>query len=108
MDITIQSPGFKASETLENYVKEKLNKLNEHDSKIISADVTLYLGPQSEHDNNYCEIKLEVPGNTHFVKKSSPSFEHSVIIAVEALQKMVDKDKDKDINRRRSESTLPE
>ncbi|MGN6568767.1 MAG: HPF/RaiA family ribosome-associated protein [Flavipsychrobacter sp.] len=106
MEIIIQSPGFKASEQLEAYVREKLNKLDEHDSKIVRADVTLYLGPQSEPNNNYCEIRLEVPGADHFVKKNSATFEHSVIEAVEALHRMIQKDKDKNIDRRRAENTI--
>lgn len=108
MNIIIQSPGFKASESLESYVKEKLAKLDEHDSKIIRADVTLYLGPQSEQDNNYCEIRLEVPGADHFVKKNSPTFEHSIVESVEALHRMIQKDKDKNIDRRRTENTAAE
>ncbi|MBS1689483.1 MAG: ribosome-associated translation inhibitor RaiA [Bacteroidetes bacterium] len=108
MDIIIQSPGFKASESLESYVKEKLNKLDEHDSKIIRADVTLYLGPQSEPANNYCEIRLEVPGADHFVKKNSTTFEHSVVESVEALHRMIQKDKDRNIDRRRTENTTAE
>lgn len=106
MEIIIQSPGFKASESLEAYVKEKLSKLEEHDNKIIRADVTLYLGPQSEQNNNYCEIRLEIPGADHFAKKSSATFEHSVIEAVEALHRMIQKDKDKNIDRRRAENTI--
>jgi len=108
MNIIIQSPGFKASESLETYVREKLTKLNEHDSKIIRADVTLYLGPQSEQANNYCEIRLEVPGADHFVKKNSTTFEHSVIESVEALHRMIQKDKDKNIDRRHAENTITE
>ena len=70
MDIIIQSPGFIAGERLENYIREKLEKF-ENRENIIRADVTLYIGSDSNPANNYCEIRLEVPGNDHFVKKNT-------------------------------------
>lgn len=99
MDIIIQSLGFKASTDLEAFIQEKLGKLNPNDS-IIRANVTLFQGSDSNPTNNYCEIRLEVPGNDHFVKKSSDIFEKSVVEAVDTLQKMLHKSKEKELSRR--------
>jgi putative sigma-54 modulation protein len=99
MDIIIQSLGFKASTDLEAFIHEKLGKLNPNDS-IIRANVTLFQGSDSNPTNNYCEIRLEVPGNDHFVKKSSDIFEKSVVEAVDTLQKMLHKSKEKELSRR--------
>ena len=85
MDIIIQSLGFTAGEQLENYVREKLGKLNPKDH-IIRANVVLFLGPDKATPNTYCEIRLEVPGNDLFIKESSPEFEQSVDAAVNKLQ----------------------
>ena len=106
MDIIIESPGFKASDALENYVRETLSKLKS--DKIIRADVTLYKGADSDPANNFCEIRLEVPGNDHFVKKGSGTFETAVLDAVETLQEVLQKAKDKmlDRNRRIDKQTL--
>lgn len=99
MDIIIESPGFKASNELESYVRETLAKLKS--DKIIRADVTLYKGSDANPVNNYCEIRLEVPGNDHFVKKSAGTFETAVLDAVETLQEILKKTKEKNIDRNR-------
>lgn len=99
MDIIIQSLGFKAGEELEGYIREKLEKINPKDH-IVRANVTLFLGPEQATRNTYCEIRLEVPGNDHFVKESNPDFETAVDAAVTILQQMIRKTRDKQSDRR--------
>jgi putative sigma-54 modulation protein len=99
MDIIIQSLGFKAGDDLEAYIHEKLSKLNPNDH-IVRANVTLFLGPDRATRNTYCEIRLEVPGNDHFVKESNPDFEQAVDAAVNKLQQMVRKSRDKQSDKR--------
>ncbi len=99
MDIIIQSLGFKAGEQLESYIRGKLDKLSPSDH-IIRANVTLYLGPDRATPNDYCEIRLEVPGNDLFVKESSPDFEQAIDEAVNKLQSMIRKSKDKVVRSR--------
>ena len=106
MDIIIQSLGFKHSDNLEAFVHEKLAKLNNEAEKIVRANVTLYQGSGS-NENNYCEIRLEVPGNDHFVKKSNEVFETAILEAVETLQKVFRKSKEKEISRRQAEMAPP-
>lgn len=101
MDIIIQSLGFTASEDLKNFISEHLNKLINQDN-VVRANVTLFKGSDSNPSNNYCEIRLEIPGNDHFVKKSSELFEKSVSEAVDTLQKMMKKTKEKEIGRRQA------
>lgn len=98
MDIIIQSLGFKASEALEAYIREKLEKLTPSD-RIIRANVILFLGPDRATANNYCEIRLEVPGNDLFIKESNPEFEQAVDEAVNKLQSMWRKAREKEIER---------
>lgn len=97
MDVIIQSLGFKAGEQLEEYIREKLSKLKPNDH-IVRANVTLFLGPDRATPNTYCEIRLEVPGNDHFIKESSPEFEQSVDSAVNKLQTMLRKAKEKQVD----------
>ena len=87
MDVIIQSLGFKAGETLENFVTDKLNTLK--GDPIIRANVTLYKGPAGKPDADYCEIRLEVPGNDHFVKKQTAYFETSVSECVDVLAQIL-------------------
>lgn len=93
MNIIIQSLGFKASEALESFINEKLNNLKS--DRIVSATVTLYKGSDANPENNYCEIRLEVPGNDSFVKKHSPHFETAVSECIEVLKQQENKAKAK-------------
>ncbi len=93
MDVIIQSLGFTAGEKLEGFVKEKLSNLKS--DNIVRANVTLYKGAESDPENNYCEIRLEVPGNDHFVKKSGANFESTIHECVDVLQQQIKKAKDK-------------
>ncbi len=97
MDVIISSLGFTAGDKLEGYIKEKLQKLSPSDH-IIRANVTLFLGPDKATPNNYVEIRLEVPGNDHFVKEHSAEFEQATDAAVNKLQAMIRKTKDKQVD----------
>lgn len=104
MDIIIQSLGFTAGESLENFVRDKVKNLKS--DNIVRANVTLYKGPAGNPDNDYCEIRLEVPGNDLFVKKHSRYFETSVSECVEILSLQIKKDKDKQKNARQADATV--
>lgn len=103
MDVIIQSLGFTASETLNNFITEKLNNLKSDD--IIRANVTLFKGPASSPESDYCEIRLEVPGNDHFVKRNGQYFETAASECIELLEQMIQKTKDKALQRRQAEAT---
>jgi putative sigma-54 modulation protein len=100
MDIIIQSLGFKAGETLENFIREKISALKS--DNIIRANVTLFMGQNSNPENNYCEIRLEVPGNDHFVKKTSQYFETAVSECVDVLAQLINKTKEINLDRLQS------
>lgn len=97
MDVIIQSLGFKAGEELESYITEKLEKLKPSDH-IVRANVTLFLGPDRATPNNYCEIRLEVPGNDLFVKEHSADFHQAVDETVNRLQAILRKQKEKQVD----------
>lgn len=104
MEITIQSLGFKAHDSLEQYIREKVGALKSDD--ILRALVTLYKGSAGNPENDYCEIRLEVPGNDHFVKKNGAHFETAVSECVEVLTKMIKKSKEKSVDRRQADATV--
>lgn len=97
MDVIIQSLGFKAGEELESYIQDKLGKLKPNDH-IVRANVTLFLGPDRATPNDYCEIRLEVPGNDLFVKESAVEFEQAVDECVNKLQGILRKQKEKQVD----------
>ena len=88
MKINLQTLHFKASDDLKNFVEEKVNKLGRFDSSIISAEVTL-TEEGSGLLNKTCDIRLVVPGNDDFVKKTAASFEEAVSESVNTLQGML-------------------
>ena len=100
--IVLQSVQFKASHDLEKFVGEKVSKLFEQDPSIIRADVTLFEGASGNPKSQFCEIQLSVPGENHFVKKNSETYEKSVLEAVKTLQKILRRRKTKIFNKRRS------
>ena len=65
--------------------------------------MALYNGSKRNPENNYCEIRLEIPGNDLFVKKSNDGFETAVVEAVQALGKMILRNKEKKIDRKRKD-----
>ena len=95
MKINLQSLHFKASDNLKELVEEKVGKLSRFDDKIISADVTLFSDDGKNIDNRVCEIRLVVPGYDDFVKRNAESFEEAIADAVETLQKILRRKKDK-------------
>jgi len=100
--IVIQSIQFKASKQLEEFINEKVGKLFELSLSIIRADVTLFEGASGNPLNQYCEIQLSIPGENHFVKKNSESYEKSIMEAVKTLQKIIRRQKTKSFERRRT------
>ena len=96
MDIIIQSLGFKAGESIETFIREKLQTIKS--DKIVKANVTLFKGADTDPENNFCEIRLEIPGHDLFVKKHSTYFETSVSECVDVLKQKVSKNKEKQVH----------
>ena len=95
MKINLQSLKFTAKNELKNFVEDKVSKLSRYDDKIISAEVTLTLEEGKIPENKVCEIRLIVPGNDDFVKKSAATFEEAVLNAVVTLQTVLQRKKEK-------------
>ncbi|WP_064196609.1 MULTISPECIES: HPF/RaiA family ribosome-associated protein [Emticicia] len=87
MNITIQTPQFTASERLNNFVKEKINQLSNHQSNIIGVKVVLRTGAKHDISNQWCEIVVTLPAENKFIKKHSLSFEESITRAVSSMER---------------------
>lgn len=102
MEIILQTADFKASSRLKDFVNRKFEKLFKLNRRIIRADVTLYKG-NDKTSLQPCEVRLMVPGNDHFVRKSGSTYERSVVSAIQALQAMLRREKTRRMfNRTRS------
>ena len=100
MNIIIKSVDFKAKDTLQFFIREKVGKLFNQSNRIIRANVLLRKEQKNNRENKLCEIRLEVPGNDHFVRLKTEVFEKSILEAVEKLQKMLRRNKNRIIARR--------
>ncbi len=95
MNITIQSVHFDASERLEEFINQKVEKLEQFFDDIIEAEVILRVDKADTSENKLAEIELDIPGDNLFAKKQSKSFEESVDLACDALRKQLMKRKEK-------------
>lgn len=95
MDIKIQSIHFDADQKLLDFIREKVNKLDNIHDGIVGAEVILRLDKSSDTENKVGEIKLLVPGADLFVKKQCKTFEEAIDTGVEAMRKQVQKHKEK-------------
>ena len=101
MRILIKPVGFKASAELKEFVKAKVSKLAQQDQSIIRADVKLYEDAGRKTQKQFCEVRLHIPGNDHFVTKNATSYEESVLKSVQTLQRVLRKKKTKVLEKKR-------
>jgi len=95
MNITIQSVRFTASEQLEQFIQQKVSKLDQFFDGIVSAEVILRLDKSDSAENKIAEISLNIPGSELFAKKQTKTFEEAVDLSVDALRKQLIKWKEK-------------
>jgi len=95
MNITIQSVRFTASAQLEEFIQQKVGKLDQFFDGIVSAEIILRLDKSDSTENKVAEININIPGNELFAKKQTKTFEESVDLAVDALRKQLIKWKEK-------------
>ena len=98
MNIYIKSVHFKTDKGLEDYISKKLQKIGKLHEGIIRSDVTLKLENADTPENKIAEIRLKIKGNDIMASKQCKTFEEATSLAVEAIQKQLDKTKDKTIN----------
>lgn len=95
MNINIETVHFSISEELDEFAKRKtLKAFNKYDD-IISIDIIMKLVKPEAKNNKEAEIRLTVPGNEMFAKKTSDSFEESIDTSIEAIKKQLVKHKEK-------------
>ncbi len=95
MQIEIRSIHFKVDKKLEDFIKEKIDKLTQFYDGVIGTEVSLKLSNTETSDNKITEIRLNVRGNDLYAKKQSKTFEESTDEAVEALRRQLIKYKEK-------------
>ena len=95
MKINLQSVHFKPSTQLKEFINEKVGKLFRLNEDILSAEVILIADDIKIKSNKICEIRLVIPGYDDFVKKEAETFEEAILNAVNTLQKVLSRKKNK-------------
>lgn len=96
MNVIVQSLHFDADIKLISFIQEKVGKLALFHDRIISSDVTLRVGSESERpENKYVELRLAIPGNDLFAKRKAASFEEAAVLAVDALRNQMERERTK-------------
>jgi putative sigma-54 modulation protein len=95
MRVKINSVHFKADKRLEDFISDKVGKLENYFEGVISSEVTLKISKNETTGNKVAEIRVNLPGTDLFAKKQAPSFEQAADIAVEALKKQITRHKEK-------------
>ncbi len=95
MNIKINAVKVNPNEQLENYINEKVKKLQQVNDRITNVEVILKTENIQNGENKITEIKVELPGGEFFARKQSDTFKDSVDQAIEAVRKQIQKHKEK-------------
>jgi putative sigma-54 modulation protein len=95
MELKVQSIHFDADIKLEDFIKERVNKLSQFFDNIVSGEVYLRLDKSKDNENKVVEIKLILPGREVFSKRQCRTFEEATDLSVEALRRQIRKYKGK-------------
>lgn len=95
MKVHVHPVDFTVDQKLVDFIQKKLDKLDHFYDKIIEADVHLKLENTSAKENKIVEIKVHVPGESLVIKKQFKTFEEGIDTAIEPLERMLLKYKEK-------------
>jgi putative sigma-54 modulation protein len=95
MKLQINAVNFDARTELQDFVQQKINKLDTFYDRIVEGEVFLKLDNNNQIANKIVEIKLFVPGSTLFTKEEADTFETATDKALDSMTRQLKKYKDK-------------
>lgn len=96
MEVRIQAIHFDASERLEAFINKKAERLARHNTAISVVDVTLKVVKPETAMNKEVVIKVNTPTHEELVAtKVADTFEEAVDLAIEALERQLEKKKER-------------
>ena len=95
MEVRIQSIHFDASEQLQSFVQKKVAKLEKFYDDIKKVEVSLKVVKPETAENKEAGVKVLVPNGEFYASKICNTFEESVDVCIEALEKQLVKYKEK-------------
>ena len=75
--LNVRSVNFDADQKLIDFIQGRVNKLTHFFDRIIEADVYLKVDNNHETENKTVEIRLYIPGNDLFAKKTAKKLRSS-------------------------------
>ena len=96
MEVRIQSIHFDATERLQAFINKKAERMARHNADIAVVEVTLKVVKPETAMNKEAVIKVTAPGYDDIVaNKIADTFEEAVDVCIDALERQMDKRKDK-------------
>lgn len=95
MDINIKAIHFEITEKLTAFIEKKLEKLSRRYESVTDAEVNLRVVKPETAMNKEAGIRLQVPSNELFASKTADTFEEAIDLSLDALEKQLEKNKDK-------------
>lgn len=95
MKVILNAVKFTPDEKLQNFVNDKVGKIERLLPEALQADVSLKVDKPETNNNKIAEIRLVVRGKDLFVTKQADSFEEAVMLSIDALKTQIDKFKEK-------------
>ena len=99
MEIRIQSIHFDATEQLQAFIQKKVSKLEKYYEDIKKVEVSLKVIKPETAENKEAGVKVLVPNGEFYASKVCDTFEESVDVCIEALEKQLVKYKEKQRNK---------
>ncbi len=98
MNINFTARKFEASQNLQDFTTEEINKLNRFFDRIYSCDIVLEPSPDNDHPAK-AELTVKVKQDLLKVTETGPAYEQAVRSAVDNMRRQLLKYKDKRIPR---------
>lgn len=96
MDVRIQAIHFDIADKLVNFINKKVERLARHNVNITEVDVTLKVVKPETAKNKEVVIRVIEPQQEDYVAtKTADSFEEAIDLSLEAIERQVQKKKDK-------------
>jgi len=96
MDINYNYVHVTASERLEEFTTQRLEKLKERYSWIVRAEVFFKKENTSSNDSGMiCDIKISAPGENVFTSSSEKNFEAAISKSIDEVKRQLQRKKEK-------------
>lgn len=94
MKVRVETVHFTADAELIEFIEKKLSKLEQFYDQILDVSVFLKLENSGQVRDKVFEVRVQVPGDTLFVKEVDKTFESAADSATDTLKRLIIKHKE--------------